>query len=145
MLQPVDLTPREVVDSELTVLLKSRDECRASLEIARDRIKIIDAQVDILSKILISFPGCVPPANGYAAILANGMSRPTDAILQLLAENPDGLSTVAIVDRLDGKVASKSKNVRRLIGSMVEQIRQSGRIELVEGTNLNRLASRNGS
>ncbi len=125
-----------VIDAKILSLQAEYSDLTARIELSTERQKIITAQVEILREVR-SYNGSAKPLNGHAPPAARrvGKLRPTPAILGLLRDHPEGLSDRQVVDELVDSVETASKNRRHLIGNILYQLRDAGRVEKLGSLN----------
>jgi hypothetical protein len=128
------------IEKEIVSLERERTDVRSKIAQHEERLKLIDAQLAILRKVSGVRLDLVVRGSGDNLTLvedkhwngeSNGKLRPTQGILKLLAARPDGMTEKDIVDQLEHKVLSNSKNKRRLISAMLYQQRQQGKVTKV--------------
>jgi hypothetical protein len=112
--------PLTILVDELENLEKLRADAVKMIEEQQSRIEILNHEIGTLSRLRQRMEKVCPPTE------ENGLASPTDAIVGLLRKHPDGLRTGQIADEIEHRIATNSKNKRRLIYSLTDQLKKRG-------------------
>src|SRR5262245_56071231 len=116
MIQPLTIIDDEI-NSRQSLIQKSSE----TIEKERLLIEQLDREIQTLTSLRQRIE------KSAESVPQNGRMGPTDAILKAIRDR-GVLTTSEIADEVIGHFVSSSKNKRRLVYSLLDQLRKSGRV-----------------
>lgn len=124
------ISKRKELSAELDAVKRQMDGLQSRLRELAGQVRLLD---DILSEQL-------PEQDASDPVAWNDDSgdgpRPVDAIIEMVAKHPEGVSGKDLADSLSDKIATKSGNPRNIIHNTVHGLWKRGKIRRDEATGM---------